>query len=392
MNCRVILIFLFLIAFMQGCNSGTTVPFPDDFQQRVTSAFQQSLSDNGFPGGVLGIIRLSDEATMYVAAGMAQADDITNGDQSLWDTKTPMTTNMKFRIASITKPFTATMILMLVKQGRLSLDQTIDDFFLNLVPNSSTITIRNLLSMTSGLYDHENSPFMDEYTTCGSLTEYFTPEELIGYSNDFSGGTVYFEPGTFYNYCNTNYTILAMIAQRATGKTYKQLITDMIINYLGLRGTSVPGDDDTSMPSPNAHGYYTCDTTNLWRDYSVQNMSWDLAAGNIISTASDLLRMMEAIYTGELIGAELKDEMFTPPSVNNAETGAPSSYGLGIEITPDAVHHEGANPGYNGIMAYYKGYYISILLNAGVYASLNGEQLTTTVSNVFADVYTAIAQ
>jgi len=170
-----------------GTSSDRTSTFPLDFQQRVAGGFAASVSENGFPGGVLGIMRPEDGATFLPATGMAEALSIVNTDQRLWTAKTSMTADTRFRIASVTKPFTATMILMLVDQGALSLDQTIEDFFPGLVPNSNIITIRNLLSMTSGLYDHEEYPPMVKYITCGDLTQHFTPEELIELSNT-SGG------------------------------------------------------------------------------------------------------------------------------------------------------------------------------------------------------------
>lgn len=208
--------------------------FSAAFQQKARAAFVESVGANGFPGGVLGFMRPEDDATFLAATGMAEALSIVNTDQRLWTAKTSMTADTRFRIASVTKPFTATMILMLVDQGALSLDQTIEDFFPGLVPNSSIITLRNLLNMTSGLYDHEEYPPMVEYITCGDLIQHFTPEELIELSNTWGKGRVLFAPGEYFRYVNTNFTILAMIAKQATDKTYKELITSMIIDRLEL--------------------------------------------------------------------------------------------------------------------------------------------------------------
>ncbi len=153
-----------------GSSSDSNPGFPADFQRRVAEAFKTSVSENGFPGGVLGIARVEDSATFTTATGMAEAVSIASLDQHSWVSKTAMTTDTHSRIASISKPFTAIMILMLVDEGILTLDQTIEDFFPGLVPNSTIITIRNLLNMTSGLYDHENYLPLAEETLCGDLT------------------------------------------------------------------------------------------------------------------------------------------------------------------------------------------------------------------------------
>lgn len=141
--------------------------------------------------------------------------------------------------------------------------------------------------MTSGLYDHEDYLPLMVTLLCGDLTIYYAPEDLIAMSNALGEGSVLFSPGEYYKYTNTNYTILAMIAQKVTGHTYKELITDMIITRLSLNGTSVPGDYETTMPAPYAHEYDIpagkaegiCSEYTSWKDYSIQNMSWDLGAG-----------------------------------------------------------------------------------------------------------------
>jgi D-alanyl-D-alanine carboxypeptidase len=221
-------------------------------------------------------------------------------------------------------------------------------------------------------------------------------------SNALGEGGVLFEPGEYYNYTNTNFTILAMIAQEVTGQTYKELITDLIITRLGLTGTSVPGDYETTMPSPYAHEYDIpagkepglCSDHTSWRDYSIQNMSWDLGAGSIASTAKDLLRFMKAIATGELISPGLKEQMLTPPEVNDYSSGTPSSYGLGIIVQQNGlfIGHSGANFGYNTIMCCWEGYYYAILLNAGAHVTSGGEVKTTEVTNILMDVKEAVSQ
>ncbi len=390
------LIVVALFFSIAGCGSSPAAISPE-MQQRVTDAFTTSLASNGFPGGVFGMMRADDGASFVVASGMAEAEDTSNIDQSTWTTKVAMTSDTRTRVASVSKPFTAMVILILIDRGYVTLDDVIDDFFPGLVPNSSRITVRNLLNMASGLYDHENSVPLNEATLCGDMTVYYSPEELIAMSNEVGGGAVMFEPGAYYTYINTNFTILAMIAQQATGQTYGELVTDLIIGPLNLTGTSVPENDEATMAAPYAHGYdipasvgagFVCVGDDAWRDYSVQNMSWDLGAGSIVSTSADLMRFMKAIMTGELISAELHEAMLTPPAITDFVTGAPSAYGFGLMVLENGfIGHEGANAGYNTQMCYYKGYYFGAFVNAGIFVTIDGQRLTESVDAVFSNVY-----
>jgi D-alanyl-D-alanine carboxypeptidase len=278
--------FLGLLVLIGLCSCGqsqTSAVFSDDFKVRVTAAFNASVSKNGFPGATLGVMRASDGATLCLAAGLAEANDPTIADQRTWTAKSALTTGTHFRIASVSKTFTATLILILVDEGAIALTDTIDHYFPGLTPNSATIEVQHLLTMSSGLYDHEFYPPLGDYLLNGSLTQYFTPETLVGYSLTYGSGEVRFAPGQYGDYCNTNYTILAMIAQQATGKPYDQLIREKIVTPLGLTGTFAPASTEVDIPAPVAHGYQPPSSESAWRDYSVQNMSWDLGAGTIIS-------------------------------------------------------------------------------------------------------------
>lgn len=400
MKTRTVLLLLIgaaVLAGLYGCGQMQgSAGFSDMFRIKVEAVFKESVARNGFPGAVLGIMRASDGAELYLATGMSEADDTTAMDQRTWMAKTAMTTDTRFRIASVSKTFTAILILKLIDEGKIALTDTIDKYFPGLVPNSASIEIKHLLTMSSGLYDHESSPYIEDYQFKGSLTQYFSPEALIGYSNSYGGGTVKFAPGANYEYCNTNFTILAMIAEKVTGKTYDQLITEEILTPLGLTSTVAPSAADVNMPAPFAHGYQPPDSASAWRDYSVQNMSWDLGAGSIVSTAPDLIRMIRAVYNGELISAAMKTAMMTPPPITDM-TGKPSLYGFGVACSADGtVGHTGANPGYNAVMIYSKGYYYAILGSAGMLSKImtpTGEvTAVTSVSNILKDVSAAVQE
>ncbi len=396
-------IIVTLCAAGAGCTAGGEPTLPYLVQQTATQAFTEAVQANGFPGGVLGLRRLSDGATLFVASGLAEASSTPTNDPTQWPAAEPMSVDRHTRVASVSKTFTAMMILTLVDEGLLTLDKTIDDFFPGLVPNSDRITLRHLLTMTSGLYDHEDSVPIGRATTCGDLTTYYTPEELIAFSNESGGGEVHFEPGEYYKYTNTNFTILAMIAQEVTGRSYQQLIATRIAEPLGLSNTFAPANDEVTPPSPYMHGYQIpstmagaeliCEGYDSWWDYSIQNMSWDLGAGSMISTAGDLLRFMSAVYSGELISPELYNEMMTPADVTDFSSGQPSNYGFGISVLPDGrAGHEGSNAGYNTIMIVDGEYAYAIAVNAGSDITFEGKTITTNATTLYVAVRTALSE
>ena len=153
------------------------------------------------------------------------------------------------RIASITKSFTATAILQLVDQGRLSLDDKLAQFIEG-IPNGDRITIRHLLNMTSGIYDFPADPQFMEAITADPLME-FGPDDVIAILRRNKPS---FEPGAEVVYCDTNFILLGVILEQVSGRKAAEIITHDFIEPLKLTGTSFP--DTPAMPEPYAHGYY----------------------------------------------------------------------------------------------------------------------------------------
>jgi D-alanyl-D-alanine carboxypeptidase len=251
----------------------------------------------------------------------------------------------RFRIASITKTFTATAVLQLVDRGKLSLDDTLESFIPG-IPNGAQITIRNLLGMTSGIYDYT----MDEQFGKDFDANPRMPFDLDDVIAIVERHEPEFAPGEKVVYCDTNYYFLGAIVEQLTGLTLGEAIRTQILDPLGLDGTSYP--TTTAMPSPFAHGYYAGPAgKGRFRDVTRINPAAGAGAGAMISTLADLRVWARALATGSLLSPELQAQRLqfgTIPNPGGIEIG----YGLGIFKLGDFIGHNGAIYGYSTAMFY----------------------------------------
>lgn len=260
----------------------------------------------------------------------------------------------RFRIGSTTKTFTATVVLLLVAEGRIALDGPVDDHLPRLGLDRR-ITVRMLLQHTSGLFSHTGEHDDDGTVVAGipwQGQDYvdrqfhtYPPEELVRLS---LSRPARFEPGTGWSYSNTNYVLAKLLVEAVTGRTLAQEAQRLVLGPLGLTGTVVPGTSP-EIPEPHAHGYYRYEHAGEWRvrDVTRFNVSWISAAGDMISTTEDLHTFFSALMGGRLLPEPLLTEMRTP----HPESG----YGLGLfaQETDDGgtiYHHNGGFFGWATLM------------------------------------------
>jgi D-alanyl-D-alanine carboxypeptidase len=259
--------------------------------------------------------------------------------------KTPMRANDHFKIASLTKTYTATVVLQLVAEGKLSLSDTVERRLPGLVPNGNKITIRQLLNHTSGLADFETDPRYLKPYLAGNFAYHWTPRELVrmGVSHKPT-----FPPGRGYSYSNTNYVVAQLIVERATGRTLGAELKRRIFSPLHLDETSYP--TKPGLPNPYAHGYMLLGKPPAT---DVTGLSPSLApgSGGIVSTVEDIADFYRALLSGRVLRpAELK-AMKTIVSERTGKTiKAGNGYGLGIgRLGSSCVGwgHSGELPGYD---------------------------------------------
>ncbi len=226
----------------------------------------------------------------------------------------PNTSETKFRLGSITKQFTATLILQLVEQGKIKLDGKLIDYLPDYRQDTGAkITIHNLLSHTSGI---------PSYT---SLPGFFTnvsrnPFAVDDFIKKYASGDLEFEPGTRFVYSNSGYFLLGAIIEKVTGKPYEQALRENIFDPLGMKNTGY--DHWGAIIGKRATGY-----TKTPRGYETApylDMSIPYAAGSLYSTVEDLYLWDQALYGETILSAKSKELMFKPNL---------SNYGYGFVMT-----------------------------------------------------------
>ncbi|WP_129839772.1 serine hydrolase domain-containing protein [Streptomyces sp. RFCAC02] len=271
-----------------------------------------------------------DTGVVGVAAEVTSPDgsDSARAGTAALGTDRRMPPDGRFRIGSATKTFTATVVLQLVAEGRLSLDDTVERWLPGLVRadgvDGREITVRQLLQHTSGIPDV--LPEADALLTADGYRSdrfrTFTPEELVGLALRQP------LPETEWSYSNTNYILAAMIVHEVTGRSWEREVTDRIIRPLGLADTSAPGSFPFIL-GPHARAY-TGFGTDAAIDVTLLNPSMAVGSGSIISTTHDLNRFFAALFDGRLLEpAELAEMTATVPA---PDLGV--DYGLGVAEIP----------------------------------------------------------
>ena len=258
----------------------------------------------------------------------------------------PLQTSDIFELASVTKQFTAMIIMMLKEKGKLNYDDAVEKYLD--IPYKG-ITIRHLLTHTSGLPDYQD--VMDQYW---DKTKVAGNEDCIAYLNKYAPPKL-FEPGEKYTYSNTGYLLLASIAEKASDKDYIDMCRKWIFKKLKMKSTDIRTLEEKRSTTNFAIGHiYVTERQKFVRADSFPSSNYTIWLGNrkgpgrISATAADLLNWDKALYTDKLVKQSTLVEAFTPMKLND---GSFSNYGFGWTLRTDStfgkiVSHTGDNPGY----------------------------------------------
>jgi CubicO group peptidase (beta-lactamase class C family) len=257
---------------------------------------------------------------------------------SNYDQAKPNGPNTVFRIQSLSKTFTAVATLMLVEDGRLSLDDRVVDLVPELVEGDG-VTIRHLLQNESGIFNYSENPVVWE-----NFDRVHTPEELLEY---FVDRPLSFEPGTRFEYSNSNFVLLGLIIQRVTGKPYGKFLHKRVFKPLHMRRSRFD-PHDLAFVNRRAVGYgdILADPPTV-DPYIPPSIAY--AAGGIMSTAGNLLKYDQALYGERLLSQESLEEAFSPDA---------GPYGLGWFIHHERIRgrqhklvwHSGGGPGFRSLL------------------------------------------
>lgn len=279
--------------------------------------------------------------------------------------------DIHFRAASNTKTFTAAAILLLQQEGRLNIDDTITSTIPGrsepyipetanyAIPYKNQITIKQLLSHRAGVFDVTNAAipsdcpapyagttYLSHVEATQGLQHTFTFDELVGVVAHCQISLSI--PGAEYHYSNTGYNLLGKIIERVSGLSYREFVTQRLLIPNQLFDTSFPVlGSEQSIPSPFAPGYFIGDGELYAK--TEDNMSLNVAEGNIISTPRDLARWARRLFKGQ---AGLSAQTVAQMSECLSDAGEHSCYGLGIwgVSDPQGKGHSGAHAGYLSVM------------------------------------------
>lgn len=214
----------------------------------------------------------------------------------------PVTPDTKFRLGSITKQFTATLIMKLVEEGKIKLDGKITDYLPNYRKDTGDkITIHQLLNHTSGIPSYTGMPnFFNEVSR-----DPYSVEEFV---KKYTSGDLEFEPGSKFAYNNSGYFLLGAIIEKVTGQSYERALREKIFLPLGMKNTGYDRHD--TIIEKRAIGYQK--RPNGYVNAPYLDMSLPYAAGAMYSTVEDLYLWDQALYTEQVLTAQSKDLMFKP--------------------------------------------------------------------------------
>jgi D-alanyl-D-alanine carboxypeptidase len=307
--------------------------FTADELARIDAAATASLV-SGMTGTIVSVVD-PKRGTILKAYGTADAAGA------------PLGPDAYYRIASVSKTFTALAVLRLADEGKVALTDPISRYVAD-IPNGDTITVRDLLAMRSGVYDFtDDKVFFDRYLADPTLpwTDDDTLAIIRAHAADFT------PPNQETVYNNSNYVLLGLVIAQASGQPVPQYITGLT-RELGLTDTSYPSD--AALPEPFLRGYLGDGASpppdGGYRDVTASNPAVAGTAGAMVSTVPDMTRYAAQLATGVGLSPETaaQRQEFTPLT----STGVRLQYGLGVTQLGDWVGHDGSIFGYSDMVWY----------------------------------------
>ena len=302
---------------------------------RIT-ATAQGLVDAGFPAALAAVTDPSGNTT-GVAVGKGNLE---TGEAPPLDGEV--------RIGSISKTFTAVVIMQLVQEGKITLDEPVESYLPGLLKgegiDGSKITVRQLLQHTSGLPEYTDQIGLED--PFANRDKYYSARDTLDLALSKPAA---FEPGSQFKYTNTNYIVLSLLAEKVTHRPLAEQITKRIIEPLGLSHTYYPGPGEENIRGTHPHAY-TRNNQGQLEDITRQDPSAAGGAGAMISTPSELTKFLQAAFNGTLLNQDSITEMKKTVDTDHPEIWM-GGYGLGIfpmslSCGGEAWGHSGGIHGY----------------------------------------------
>lgn len=346
---------LFIVALVSATNA-----FSQQTAQKIDALVKQYHDYGQFNGSIL----VAEKGKIIYEKGFGLAN---------MEWAVPNQPDTKFRIGSVTKQFTAALVLQLVGEGKIKLDGKLTDYLTDYRKDTGDkVTIHQLLNHTSGIPSYTNRPgFFAEYSR--------DPYSITDFVKKFASGDLEYEPGSKYSYNNSGYSLLGAIIEKVTGKSYEMVLTERIFKPLGMTNSGY--DNHAPLIQKRASGYEKRPSGYVNAPYL--DMSLPYAAGSIYSTVEDLFKWEQALYQDKIVSAENKKLMFTPGLGN---------YGYGIRITDQpigktdqktkVIQHGGGISGFNSLLTRLVDKQQTIILLDNVSLGRYHGNITDSITNI----------
>ena len=307
-----------------------------DTQAKVDAMIQKVLADTGVPSASVGIVQNGKVAYTH-AFGLARVSPPVQAGAAI-----------AYPVGSISKQFTATAVLLLQQQGKLSLNDPVSKYFPELT-RASEVTLRNLLTHTSGYQDYAPQ----DYT----IPDWKIPGDPLKVVHEFAGKPLDFDPGTQWQYSNTNFVLAALIVQKVSGQPFAAFLKQYVLDAAGLENVLNLNVDQAKL---QVTGYMRNALAPI-RPAALEAPGWYFGDGDLAMPVGQLLKWDLTIMNQTLLNPESYKEMETPFVLKD---GKATTYGLGVEIVSangrHAIEHSGEVGGFVAENIIYPGDHVAI--------------------------------
>lgn len=317
-NRFITLVALCLFSIQFALAQNPTAPSAQQITAKVDEYMNAAAKIDRFSGSVL----VARDGSPVVSKGYGMAN---------YEWNLPNTPNTAFRLGSITKQFTAMAIVMLQERGKLSVGDSICKYLENCPATWQSLTIRHLLTHTSGIPNYTAFPGFFE-------KDAVQPTTFAGFVDIFRDKPLEFAPGEKYKYSNSGYHLLGLIIERASGKPYADFLRDNIFAPLEMKNSGY--DDSRTLVANRANGYVWVGKSFVNAPYL--NMVIPFAGGALYSTTKDLLLWDKALYAEKLVSRKSLNEMFTP-----FKEGYAYGWDIGKKFNRQTIGHNGGINGFS---------------------------------------------
>jgi D-alanyl-D-alanine carboxypeptidase len=312
------ILVILLAACFTNVNANAQTQLPSDTQQKIDKVATDALAKTGVPSASVALVK--DGQIVYLHAyGNARLDPAV-----------PAAPQMRYSIGSNSKQFTATAILLLQEQGKLSLDDKVGKFIPDLT-RANEVTIRQLLSHTSGYQDYWPQDYV-----MPAMLQPTTARKIL---DDWAGKPLDFDPGTKWQYSNTNYVIAGLIVEKASGQPLLQFLQEKIFAALNMK--NVADIDKAKLGDTDPTGYLRYALGPL-RPAPKEGFGWLFAAGELAMSAEDLAKWDIGIIDQKLLKPASYRQFETEVLLKN---GLGTNYGLGVDVSSQFGHRSVSHTG-----------------------------------------------